>query len=147
MGIIRARHFVSFPQHDYNPKNQLYPFQLQIFQIRCTLCTTLHRDHRIVGRATLAAVYPLARDHLNFPELAAEGLTPHTVSQVWLFASSVANGYVDISAGLERKSEARLLRTSQTVDGAALRVNWRKRAAVGEPAGLAAEAFTVLQLA
>ncbi|MEZ4620770.1 MAG: PIG-L deacetylase family protein [Caldilineaceae bacterium] len=107
-----------------------------------------HRDHRIVGRATLDAVYPLARDHLNFPELAAEGLTPHAVSEVWLFASSVADHYVDISTGLERKIEARLLHASQTVDGAALRVGWRKRAAaIGEPAGLmAAEAFTVLRL-
>jgi LmbE family N-acetylglucosaminyl deacetylase len=107
-----------------------------------------HRDHRVVGRATLDAVYPLARDHLNFPELAAEGLTPHAVSEVWLFASSVANEYVNISSTLERKIEARLLHTSQTADGAALRDGWRKRAAViGEPAGLvAAEAFTVLRL-
>ncbi len=107
-----------------------------------------HRDHRIVGRATLDAVYPLARDHLNFPELAAEGLTPHAVSQVWLFASSVADHYVDISAGLDRKIEARLFHTSQTADGAALRVGWRARAAaIGAPVGLAAaEAFTVLRL-
>lgn len=54
--------------------------------------------------------------------------------------------YVDIRAGLERKIEARLLHVSQTVDGDALRVGWRKRAAaIGEAAGLvAAEAFTVL---
>ena len=107
-----------------------------------------HRDHRIVGRATLDAVYPLARDHLNFPEHAAAGLAPHAVAQVWLFASRVADHYVDISAGLERKIGARLLHASQTVDGPALRVGWRKRAAaIGAPAGLdAAEAFTVLRL-
>lgn len=108
-----------------------------------------HRDHRIVGRATLDAVYPLARDHLHFPEQVAAGLSPHAVSQVWLFAGSVADQYVDINAELERKIGARLLHTSQTVDGAALRVGWRKRAAeIGKPAGLAAaEAFTVLTLA
>jgi LmbE family N-acetylglucosaminyl deacetylase len=107
-----------------------------------------HRDHRIVGRATLDAVYPLARDHLNFPEQVVAGLAPHAVSEVWLFASSVADQYVDIHAGLERKIATRLLHTSQTVDGAALRIGWRKRAAaIGAPAGLAAaEAFTVLRL-
>src|ERR1700740_837284 len=35
-----------------------------------------HRDHRVVGRAALDAVYPLARDRLAFPELEAEGLSP-----------------------------------------------------------------------
>ena len=50
-----------------------------------------HRDHRIVGRATLDAVYPLARDPLSFPEHGRDGLGPHAVTQVWLFASVAAD--------------------------------------------------------
>jgi LmbE family N-acetylglucosaminyl deacetylase len=105
-----------------------------------------HRDHRVVGRAALDAVYPLARDHLAFPEHAAAGLTPHAVSSVWLFASAAADCAVDITAGFERKIAARLAHRSQTPDPAALPESWRTRAAqFGAPAGLAlAETFTVL---
>ncbi len=98
--------------------------------------------------ARLRAVYPLARDRLSFPEYAQAGLTPHAVRAVWLFASAIADQYVDIADGFERKLAARLAHTSQTSDAAALRVGWRQRAAaIGVPAGLAlAEAFTVLRL-
>jgi LmbE family N-acetylglucosaminyl deacetylase len=41
-----------------------------------------HRDHRMVGRAALDAVYPLARDRLAFPELETGGLLPHVVHTV-----------------------------------------------------------------
>ena len=107
-----------------------------------------HRDHRIVGRAALDAAYPLARDRLSFPEHAAEGLAPHAVREVWLFASASADTYVDIGRSFERKVAARLAHRSQTEDAAALRLGWRDRAAgIGAPAGLElAEAFTVLRL-
>lgn len=107
-----------------------------------------HRDHRIVGRVALDAVYPFARDPLHFPELIRDGLTPHAVGEVWLFASSVASSYVDIAEGFERKLAARLAHESQTSDPVALSADWRTRAAeVGAPAGLAfAEAFTQLRL-
>ncbi|MEL7674938.1 MAG: PIG-L family deacetylase, partial [Chloroflexota bacterium] len=39
-----------------------------------------HPDHRAIGDAALDAVFPAARDHLNFPELYRdEGLQPHKV--------------------------------------------------------------------
>ena len=47
-----------------------------------------HRDHRAVGRAALDAVYPLARDPLSFPEQRADGIEPHAVGHVWLFATT-----------------------------------------------------------
>jgi LmbE family N-acetylglucosaminyl deacetylase len=107
-----------------------------------------HRDHRIVGRVALDAVYPFARDPLSFPELAAARLAPHAVREVWLFASAAATAYVDIGAGFARKIAARLAHASQTPDPAALPASWRGRdsrvgAAVGVPL---AEAFTVLRL-
>jgi len=107
-----------------------------------------HRDHRVVGRVVLDAVYPAARDPLNFPEHFTRGLTPHAVGAVWLFASSVADAFVDIRAGFDRKIAARLAHESQTADPDELRSNWRKQAfRIGEPIGLAcAEAFTILRL-
>jgi len=107
-----------------------------------------HRDHRVVGRVVLDAVYPAARDHLYFPEQIAEGLQPHKVASVWLFASTVATTAIDISETLERKIVARLEHRSQTGDPDDLRVAWRERAAaIGQPFGLrAAETFTVVNL-
>lgn len=107
-----------------------------------------HRDHRVVGRVALDAIYPLARDRLVFPEHAVDGLQPHAVREVWLFSSAIASSYVDISSGFDRKIHARLAHASQTPDPAALPENWRMRAAqVGSAAGLPlAEAFTILRI-
>jgi len=46
-----------------------------------------HRDHRITGQVTLDAIFPYARDHLAYPDLLAEGLQPHKVKEVLLWAS------------------------------------------------------------
>ena len=107
-----------------------------------------HRDHRVVGRAVLDAAYPLARDHLSFPEHAAEGLAPHAVREVWLFSTDRPTAHVDIGAGFDRKIAARLAHVSQTRDPQALRAGWRERAAqIGAEAGLPlAESFAVLHL-
>ena len=107
-----------------------------------------HRDHRIVGRAVLDSVYPLARDSLAFPEQVQAGLAPHHVRQVWLGASTAATAVVDITASFDRKIAARLAHGSQTLDPARLPNDWRERAArIGAPAGVGlAEAFTVLSL-
>jgi LmbE family N-acetylglucosaminyl deacetylase len=107
-----------------------------------------HRDHRIVGRAALDAVYPLARDVLVFPEHTIDGLPAHAVREVWMFSSMVASSYVDISSGFDRKVHARLAHESQTSDPAALPDNWRTRAAqIGEPADVPlAETFTILRI-
>jgi len=107
-----------------------------------------HRDHRVVGRVTLDAIYPFARDALSFPEQASTGLAPHAVSEVWLFASANANAFVDIDSGFARKIAARLAHESQTRDPASLPESWRARAArIGAPVGLPlAEAFTVIPI-
>lgn len=107
-----------------------------------------HRDHRIVGRAALDAVYPLGRDRLAFPELEDAGLAPHAVRSVWLFSSVAAEVAIDISATFECKLAARLAHASQTPNPDALAATWRARAAeIGDAAGIpVAEAFTVLEL-
>jgi len=107
-----------------------------------------HRDHRIVGRAALDSVYPLARDRLAFPQLEIEGLPPHAVHTVWLFASSRATVYVDIASTFERKLAARLAHESQTSNPTTLAEGLRRFAATtGAPLQLAAaEAFTLLHV-
>jgi len=107
-----------------------------------------HRDHRAVGRAALDAVYPLARDPLSFPTQRADGIEPHAVGQVWLFATTQPDAYVDIAAGFERKIAARLAHESQTKDPDTLRQGWQERAARGgAEVGLPmAEAFVILGL-
>lgn len=104
----------------------------------------LHPDHRAVGRATLDATFPCARDPLTFAEqINEEGLQPHTVPEAWLFATETPDVWVNIISALPRKIEARLAHISQHSDARELERDWYQRAAkVGEPAGLtAAEAF------
>jgi LmbE family N-acetylglucosaminyl deacetylase len=36
-----------------------------------------HPDHRAAGQATLDAIFPLARDHMSFPDLFEAGHEPH----------------------------------------------------------------------
>jgi len=45
-----------------------------------------HRDHRIVGRVVLDAVFPYARDVWAYPDLIKEDIQPHKVREVWLWA-------------------------------------------------------------
>ena len=109
----------------------------------------LHPDHRAVGRATLDALFPCARDPLTFAEqITEEGLRAHTVPEAWLFASETPDIWIDIAATLPQKIRARLAHASQHTDPAELERNWyRRAAAVGEPVGLsAAEAFKRVDL-
>jgi LmbE family N-acetylglucosaminyl deacetylase len=75
-----------------------------------------HRDHRVVGDTTLDAIFPLARDRLNFPEHEAEGLAPHKVLDVFLIFSDQPNYWVDITPTVEHKIKALQAHTSQVGD-------------------------------
>lgn len=76
-----------------------------------------HPDHRAAGQATLDAVYPLARDHLSFPELITqENLPPHKVATLLLLNLEHHNYSVDISATIEKKMAALAAHSSQMPD-------------------------------
>ena len=80
-----------------------------------------HPDHRAIGDAALAAVYPAARDRLTFVELwRDEGLEPHKVKQVYLAGTLSPNAKVDITTVLERKIAAISEHKSQVKDVDAL---------------------------
>ncbi len=75
-----------------------------------------HPDHRIAGEATLGAIIPVAGTRLAFPELAAEGLEPHEVKEVYISGTSEPDRWVDISGFLEQKIAALKAHKSQMRD-------------------------------
>jgi LmbE family N-acetylglucosaminyl deacetylase len=87
-----------------------------------------HPDHRAVGDTALDAIFPLARDRLNFPEQEQAGLTPHRVLDVLLAGSNEPNEWVDISETLDLKIAALREHRSQIGDPEALTERVRQRA-------------------
>jgi LmbE family N-acetylglucosaminyl deacetylase len=76
-----------------------------------------HPDHRAIGTATTDAVYPTARDRLNFPELEQdEGLPTHKVYQLYLSGTASPTTKVDVTDYLETKILALQEHKSQIED-------------------------------
>lgn len=75
-----------------------------------------HPDHRAAGQATLDAVFPLARDHLTFPELFAENYLPHKTPTILLINFDTGNFTVDITDTFEIKKKALQAHASQFGD-------------------------------
>jgi LmbE family N-acetylglucosaminyl deacetylase len=109
-----------------------------------------HPDHLAAGEATMAAVYPDARNAFAFPELIdAEGLEPHAVPEMWLMAAGDANVAVETTEVIDRKIKALQCHVSQTGDSPALEsriLDWGRTTA--KAAGLSkkrtAEAFRLV---
>ena len=96
-----------------------------------------HPDHLATGEATLAAVYPAARDRLNFPELISEGLEPWKVRQLLVTGVERPNLFLDVSSTFEIGLKALFCHVSQIADPVATEERVRQRAAeLGEPVGL-----------
>ena len=72
-----------------------------------------HRDHRITGQVTLDAVFPYARDHLAYPDLLEQGLKPHKVREMLLWASEDVNYRSDITDTFDLKIAALRCHKSQ----------------------------------
>jgi LmbE family N-acetylglucosaminyl deacetylase len=75
-----------------------------------------HPDHRAAGEATLAAIMPVASTRLAFPELAAEGLAPHNVREVYITGTQNADRWVETGAYLDQKIAALRCHKSQLRD-------------------------------
>ena len=108
-----------------------------------------HRDHRVTGGVVLDCVYPLARDHLAFPELLPE-YAPHRVGEVYIVKWQEEDHQVavDISETMDLKLEAIACHQSQFPDFPAMEARVRDRcAALGTPHGYAyAETFDRIRL-
>ena len=107
-----------------------------------------HRDHRTVAGIALDCVYPLARDHMAFPELIAQGLEPHKVREIYLMWWENPELVVDISDTIDLKIKALACHASQFKDFAGVEKRVRERGAeLGKPRGYAyAETFDLIAL-
>lgn len=66
-----------------------------------------HPDHWIVAGEVMSAVYPAARDHLNFPELAIdEGLEPHITQYLYLALATDPNVRIETTDHVETQLNA-----------------------------------------
>jgi LmbE family N-acetylglucosaminyl deacetylase len=105
-----------------------------------------HPDHLAAGAATLAAVYPDARNPFAHPELLEEGWEPWSVREIYLMTATGPDTFVDITDTVERKLDALRSHVSQHPDPARLDGLIRDWAAAnaraaGLPDGVLAEAF------
>jgi len=75
-----------------------------------------HPDHLAAGEASIAAVYPDARNPFAHTELLEEGYEPWSVLEVWMMASPVRNRWVDVTDALPRKLDALRNHVSQHTD-------------------------------
>jgi LmbE family N-acetylglucosaminyl deacetylase len=108
-----------------------------------------HRDHRIVAGVALDCVYPLARDHLSFPELMPD-YEPHKVLEIHLMQwGENPHLVVDITEVMDLKIKALACHASQFADFAGLEKRIRDRAAeLGKSKGYAyAETFDRIVMA
>ncbi len=104
-----------------------------------------HPDHLAVAEATMAAVYPDARNPHAHPELLTEGFEPHAVPEVWVIGLEPLDVFVDITDVIDTKVAALSCHSSQVgwFDPAELLPQWAGdvAAANGLPNGRLAEAF------
>jgi LmbE family N-acetylglucosaminyl deacetylase len=105
-----------------------------------------HPDHLAAGEATLAAVYPDARNPFAHPELLQDGFEPWTVPEVYLMTANTPEVFVDITDTVGRKLDALRSHASQMQDAMDLDTlinDWGR--ALGQlgglPDGHLAEAF------
>jgi len=108
-----------------------------------------HPDHRAVGQVTVDAIFPTARDPLNFREHLDGGLEAWKVAEIFLWSTNEANQLVDIAGTMERKIAALGRHASQfrSFDEIARWVR-RRSEELGERAGYrAAEGFRRVTLA
>lgn len=101
-----------------------------------------HRDHRITAGVVLDCVYPLARDHMSFPELMPE-YEPHKVREVYVMQWNQPHLVNDITEVMDLKIKALACHASQFADFAAVEARVRQRGKeLGAPHGYGyAEAF------
>ena len=91
-----------------------------------------HPDHRACGQVVLDAVFPAARDHLNFIELwRDEHLEPHKVREVWVSLTLQPTVHLDVTEEWETKIQALWEHKSQIGDPDQLAERIRSRLAVG----------------
>ena len=110
---------------------------------RTKLLGASHRDHRVAAGIALDCVYPLARDHMAFPELLEQGLEPHKVKEVHMMWWDNPEVVVDTTDTIDLKIKALQCHVSQIKDMPGMEKRVRERGAqLGKAKGYAyAETF------
>ena len=107
-------------------------------------------DRLAAGDATMAAIYPDARNPFAHPQLLdEEGLEAWAVAETWLFGSPATNHWVDVTERVDRQIAALREHHSQTDQmtdfvEAVRRMGTAEAALAGLPDGHLAEAFRVV---
>lgn len=87
-----------------------------------------HPDHRAIGAATLEAVFPTARDRLNFIEMERdEGLEVHKALTVYIAGAADPTIRVDVTDSIETQIKALYEHKSQISDMEAMAERIRER--------------------
>lgn len=76
-----------------------------------------HPDHVATGQASIYAIFPSAGTRPIFPELLAEGLEPHDVTEVYLTIASKNTIAVDVTPYWDLKIQSLLCHRSQLDEG------------------------------
>ncbi len=105
-----------------------------------------HPDHLAAGEATMAAVYPDARNQFAHPELLVEGYEPWAATEMYLATADTSDVFVEITDTFERKLDALRCHASQMtdLDGLDARIrawNAENARAGGLPDGALAETY------
>ena len=88
-----------------------------------------HPDHRAIGAATLEAVFPTARDRLNFLEMERdEGLEAHKALTIYIAGAEEPTLKFDITDSIETKIRSLHEHKSQISDMEAMAKRLRERA-------------------
>lgn len=105
-----------------------------------------HPDHRAAAAAAVDAVFPLARDRLNFPQHEKKGLMPHKTKTLLLVSFDEPTHLEDISATMDKKLTALAAHKSQVGKDALARMRGRA-AALGKKGRMHyAEGFKLLRI-
>lgn len=87
-----------------------------------------HPDHRAIGAATLEAVFPIARDRLNFLEMERdEGLGVHKTPYLYIAGAAEPTVKVDVTDYVEAKINSLRCHVSQIADMEAMAQRVRER--------------------
>ena len=84
-----------------------------------------HPDHRAVATAAMDAVFPLARDRLNFPAHENHGIRPHKTSALLFISFDEPNHWEDIGATMDKKLAALKAHKSQVGPDTLVRIKAR----------------------
>lgn len=75
-----------------------------------------HPDHRAAGQIVIDSYFPASGSPMFYPDLALEGLTPHSVKEIWMSLTHQPNVVLDISDTWQQKITALHYHCSQIGD-------------------------------